>query len=403
MKRSGVSSGDSATSVAATETRRLFQEVFGRDGRLYRAPGRVNLIGEHTDYNEGFVMPAAIDLYCWVAIAPRSDRKLRIHSSNFSSTVTADLDDGTLTRRGDWSDYVIGTAMALQKNGWAVPGADLLVNGEVPIGSGLSSSAAIEISTGYALLDLGGKKMDLVELAIAGHRAENDFVGAHVGMMDQFISTHGLADHALLLDCRTLEARPLAIPPDVRLVVCNTGIKHELAGSEYNVRRLQCEEGVRLLSVALPGIKALRDVTTVQLEKHKSLLPAQIYRRCRHVVTEDERVGYAAQALLHGNLPALGTLMADSHRSLRDDYEVSCAELDIMVEIAGEQPGLIGARMTGGGFGGCTINLVQEESAQSFKSSVAAAYQHRTRIHPEIYVLRASEGVHAVASGELVL
>lgn len=191
----------------------------------------------------------------------------------------------------------------------------------------------------------------------------------------------------------------MPIPADVRLVVCNTGIKHELAGSEYNVRRLQCEEGVRLLSAVLPGINALRDVTSAQLETHKSLLPEIIYRRCRHVVTEDERVADAADALLQGNLLALGKLMADSHRSLRDDYEVSSAELDIMVEIATEQPGLIGARMTGGGFGGCTINLVQEESAAPFQQSVAAAYENRTRIHPEIYILRATEGVHAIASG----
>lgn len=402
MKRSETHSGEAAPSIAAAETRRLFQAVFGREGRLYRAPGRVNLIGEHTDYNQGFVMPAAIDLYCWAAIAPRSDRQLRMHSSNLRDTVSVDLYDKGMTRRGDWSDYVVGTALALQNRGHSLTGADILVNGEVPIGSGLSSSAAIEISTGYALLDLTGKKVDLVELAIAGHRAENDFVGAHVGMMDQFISSHGLADHALLLDCRTLQAKPLPIPPDVRLIVCNTGIKHELAGSEYNVRRLQCEEGVRLLSAALPGIKALRDVTAAQLEDHKSLLPDQIYRRCRHVVTEDERVGHAAEALSQGNLAELGTLMAASHRSLRDDYQVSCAELDIMVEIAGEQPGVIGARMTGGGFGGCTINLVQQESADSVKHAVAAAYEQRTRIHPEIYILRATDGVHAVASGELV-
>ena len=364
---------------------------------MYCAPGRVNLIGEHTDYNQGFVMPAAINLYCWVAIAPRSDRHFRVHSLNFGDTVFVDLDDTSLARRDDWSDYVVGTAVALEREGYELSGADILVCGEVPIGSGLSSSAAIEMSTGYALLDITEAKIDLVKLALACHHAENDFVGAHVGMMDQFISALGRADHALMLDCRSLKTTPLPIPPDVRLVVCNTGIKHQLAGGEYNVRRVQCEEGVQRLSSVLREIKALRDVEPSQLEEHRSLLPEVIYRRCRHVVTENERVKRASDALLKGNLEQFGSLMADSHRSLRDDYEVSCAELDIMVEIAAAQTGIIGARMTGGGFGGCTINLVHADAAEIFTRSVALQYEQRTHLHADIYVLNATDGVHAVA------
>jgi galactokinase len=220
-----------------------------------------------------------------------------------------------------------------------------------------------------------------------------------VGIMDQFISTHGRAGHALMLDCRSLESKALPIPPGVLLGICNTGVKHQLAGGEYNVRRAQCEEGVRRLSSVLPGIQALRDVTRSQLEAHKGLLPEVIYRRCRHVVTENERVLQAAEALLRGNLLAVGMLMAESHRSLRDDYEVSCAELDTMVEIACAQPGVIGARMTGGGFGGCTINLVHADAADAFKASVAADYEKRTHIRPDIYVVSATEGVQAVAPG----
>jgi galactokinase len=384
----------------ASHPQKVFEQIFGGPSRMYRAPGRVNLIGEHTDYNQGFVMPAAIGLYCWVAIAARGDRRLQVYSSEYEAMVSVDLDDTAISRRGDWSDYVVGTALALESSGYELCGANIVVRGQVPLGSGLSSSAAIEVSTGYALLDISKARIDLKQLALACRQAENEFVGARVGIMDQFISTHGRAGHALMLDCRSLDSKPLPIPPGVLLGICNTGVKHQLAGGEYNVRRAQCEEGVRRLSSVLPGIQALRDVTPSQLDQHKALLPEVIYRRCRHVVTENERVLQAAEALLRGNLPALGTLMAESHRSLRDDYEVSCAELDTMVEIAGMQPGVIGARMTGGGFGGCTINLVNADVAEAFEASVATEYEKRTHIRPDIYVVRATEGVQAVAPGE---
>ena len=380
---------------------RLFDQIFGGPSQLYRAPGRVNLIGEHTDYNQGFVMPAAIGIYCWVAIAARDDRKLQVHSTEFDATVCVDLDDPLLTRRGDWSDYVVGTALALQHSGYQLRGANILVRGQVPIGSGLSSSAAIEVSTGYALLDVSCAKINLTKLALACRQAENEFVGAHVGIMDQFISTHGRAGHALMLDCRSLESKTLPIPSGVLLGICNTGVKHQIAGGEYNVRRAQCEQGVNRLSSVLPDIQALRDITPGQLEQHKSLLPEVIYRRCRHVVSENERVHQAADALLNGDLPTVGRLMGESHRSLRDDYQVSCAELDMMVEIARAQPDVVGARMTGGGFGGCTINLVHADSAEKFKLVVATEYEKRTNIRPDIYVVSATEGVQAIAAGEL--
>ncbi len=391
-------SSERASAFAAGRT---FQRIYGTPARVYRAPGRVNLIGEHTDYNLGFVMPAAINLYCWVALSPRMDRQLHVCSANFEATLSVDLDDPHLTSRGDWSDYVVGTAIALEQHGYKFPGANILVSGQVPMGSGLSSSAAIEVSTGYALLDINNANIDRTQLALACRHAENEFVGARVGIMDQFVSSNGRAGHALMLDCRSLDARFLPISADVRLVVCNTGVRHQHAGGEYNVRRAQCDEGVRLLSSALRETQSLRDIDLPNLEQHKHLLPELIYRRCRHVVTENDRVQRAAEALLLGDFAVLGSLMAESHHSMRDDYEVSCAELDTMVEIASVQRGVIGARMTGGGFGGCTINLVRADEADAFKHSVAIEYQSRTNIYPDIYVLSASEGVLEVTADSL--
>ena len=328
-------------------------------------------------------MPAAIGLHCSVGIAFRADRELHIYSLQFDQNAVIDLDSLALAARGDWSDYVVGTAVALEKSGYKLRGANLVVSGDVPLGSGLSSSAAIEVATGFALLSIGGHAIDRRQLALACQRAENEFVGARCGIMDQFISAHGRAGHALMLDCRSLEATALPLPANVQLLVCNTGVKHSHAAGEYNARRQQCEEGVRLLSSEIAGIQSLRDIDSAQLERHKGALPELIYRRCRHVVTENERVQRMARALQKADLPAIGKLMADSHRSLRDDYQVSCPELDIMVEIAAGLPGVIGARMTGGGFGGCTVNLVDDQAARSVRSlypgAVRGAYRHSSR------------------------
>jgi galactokinase len=387
---------DHSPTTLAGDPRKKFSQVFGGPARLYRAPGRVNLIGEHTDYNQGFVMPAAIGLYCSVAIAPRPDRELHVYSAHFDEKIAVDLDSSRLAPRGDWSDYVVGTAVALKDSGCALRGANVVVSGEVPLGSGLSSSAAIEVSTGYALLDVSDLAIDRKNLALACQRAENEFVGARCGIMDQFISAHGRARQALMLDCRTLEATDLPLPHNVRLLVCNTGVKHQHAAGEYNARRAQCEEGVRRLFSAIPGIVSLRDLNSAQLEQYKSTLPELIYRRCRHVITENERVFGMAEALKRGDLPSIAGLMAGSHRSLRNDYEVSCAELDIMVEIAAGLPGVVGARMTGGGFGGCTVNLVDADAAESVQRSLAAEYEARTHVHPDTYILTATDGVAEV-------
>jgi galactokinase len=372
-----------------------FRARFGTSASVYRAPGRVNLIGEHTDYNDGFVLPAAIEFYCWVAAAPRSDRKLVIHSENFNETIEANL-DSVSPGKNHWSNYPLGVAWALQSVGKRPSGANLLISGDVPLGAGLSSSAAIEVAVGFALLHQSSLAINLTELARLCQKAENEFVGARVGIMDQFVACHGRASHALLLDCRSLEYKRVKLPLGIPLVICNTMVKHEIGSSQYNVRRAECEEGVRMLRKVLPGILALRDVTLAQLEKHCALLNPIVYSRCRHVVTENDRTQEAVRVLHAEDLRAFGRLMRESHRSLRNDYEVSCKELDLMVEIAAAQPGVIGARLTGGGFGGCTINLVEAPAAQAFKQNVAAEYVAQTGLKPEIYVSSASGGVQLV-------
>ena len=368
------------------------------EGRTFRAPGRVNLIGEHTDYNDGFVMPAAIDFSTWVTAWPLETRRLQIISENFDEgdEVELDLDDRNLIRRGHWSDYPVGVAVMLERAGYRLRGARLRIRGEVPIGSGLSSSAAVEVATACALTSISDLNIDKRELARICQRAENEFVGARVGIMDQFVALFGQAHKALCLDCRSLEFRLLPVPDNVRLIICNTMVKHEHASNAYNERREQCETGVKHLAKFLPQVTALRDVTVEELEKFGRDLPEVVYRRCRHVVTENARVLSAADALERSNLNTFGKLMYESHRSLRDDYEVSSKELDVMVELAREVEGVYGARMTGGGFGGCTVNLVQAERVEEFRGHVSGGYERATNLKAEIYISNASNGAEEI-------
>ena len=373
-----------------------FQARFGAEPRYFRAPGRVNLIGEHTDYNAGFVMPAAIRFYTTIAAAPRTDRLLRVRSVNFAETREVAL-PGPLAaqeRSGQsphWIDYICGVAWALQEAGIAVGGADMLVQGDVPLGAGLSSSAALEVAAALALTQLAGESLEGLRLAKICQRAENQYVGIRCGIMDQFASVHGRAGHAMMLDCRTLEHRFLSLQA-AQLVICNTMVRHRLAGSEYNRRREQCEQGVRSLARVVPGITALRDVSADLLQAHKEVLGPVIYRRCHHVVMENRRVVAAASALEAVDLEGFGALMRESHRSLRDDYEVSCDELDLMVRLAESIDGVYGARMTGGGFGGCTVNLVRTDRVAQFRSQLAADYARATGRRPEVYVCEAADG-----------
>jgi len=378
-----------------------FRARFGGDPRVYRAPGRVNLIGEHTDYNDGFAMPAAIEFYCWVAVSTREDRKLSIYSEEFSAAADADLDSASHQPSKTWSDYPVGVALQLEQAGFRLRGANLLIESEVPMGAGLSSSAAIEVATALALADQSGWSPDRVRLAQLCQKAENEFVGARVGIMDQFVSLHGQEDHALMLDCRALTFESLLIPDSVKLVISNTMVKHELASSEYNRRRADCEEAVHRLAEVLPGIRALRDVSLEQLERHQDVLSEVIYKRALHIVTENARVLDSAEALRSGDIARFGMRMAESHRSLRDLYEVSCRELDLMVDLAYQQRGVFGARMTGGGFGGATINLVDARYAGEFKEKMAKAYQKETGLVPQIYICKPAEGASPVSSSDL--
>ncbi|HKS08293.1 MAG TPA: galactokinase [Pyrinomonadaceae bacterium] len=370
----------------------MAQELINNSPRTFRAPGRVNLIGEHTDYNDGFVMPAAIDFSVFVRVWPREDRKLHIRSENFNDEIEFDLDEPNPVPWSHWSDYAVGVAVMLERAGHRLHGAYLHIRGEVPVGSGLSSSAAVEVATACALTANSDLSIDKRELALLCQKAENEFVGARVGIMDQFTSLFGQAQRALLLDCRSLEFKLLPLPDTVKLVICNTMVKHALASSAYNERRAQCEAGVHHLAQFLPEITALRDVTTEQLEQFGRDLPEVVYRRCRHVIAENARVLAAAEALEQHDLYTFGELMGASHRSLRDDYEVSSSELDLMVALANRVEGVYGARMTGGGFGGCTVNLVDAGNVEQFKQSVPRDYERITGLKPEIYVSEPSDG-----------
>jgi galactokinase len=358
----------------------------------FQAPGRANLIGEHTDYNDGFVLPAAIQLRTRVNAQLRPGRELTIRSASYPDTASFDLDDPNPVARNHWSDYVRGVADSLAQRGFRIQGADLQIESDIPTGAGLSSSAAVEVASALALLSVSGLHTEPLDVAQMCRRAENDFVGIRSGIMDQFASCFGRRDHALMLDCRSLEVRYVPLPPDVAMMVCNTKVKHELAASEYNARRLQCEQGVAVLSRFLPGVHALRDVSAADLGKFSAELDPVIHRRCRHVVSENGRVLAAADALERRDLKTFGALMVESHQSLRLDYEVSCPELDVMCELALAQPGVYGARMTGGGFGGCVLALAGKTSAEAFAKAVASGYHSGTGIECEIYECFASEG-----------
>ncbi len=382
----------------ADEIAERFQRVHRTKARaIFRAPGRVNLIGEHTDYNDGFVMPAAIDFYCYSAIAGRTDRTLSVYSEQFGETVEFNLNEAVGPPRKHWSDYVRGVAATLGDEGYPLKGANLLIDGQVPIGSGLSSSAAIEVATALALTSLGGLTIPLLGVARLCQRAENEHTGARCGIMDQFVSCFAKQDHALMLDCRSLEPTYLRLPPSVRLVICNTMVRHELAAGEYNNRRASCERAVEAIRKFLPNVRALRDLTLEDLEYHRSLLTDVDFRRCRHVIKENARVKDAAEALKCLDLMRMGKLMYLSHESLDRDYEVSCGELNIMVEAARKLEGVFGARMTGGGFGGCTVNLVQKEAVYGFKEQIVCRYQARTGLTPLVYVCSPAEGAGGVA------
>jgi len=386
----GAPPGEFAPSAAAVKEG--FRRTFGGKPVVFRAPGRVNLIGEHTDYNEGFVMPVALPLATWAAIGLRPDPKVHVYSENFGEGREFSLTGIEAQPTGHWSDYVRGVAAVLQREGHALHGANLYVAGDVPLAAGLSSSASLEVACAFGFLSLAGAELDRRKIAKACQMAEHEYVGTQCGIMDQAVACFGREGHALLLDCRSVQHELLPLPPDVKLVICNSQVRRELASGEYNQRRAQCEAGVLSLRAHLPGISALRDVPLEELERHRSALTEVVYRRCRHVCSENQRVRDAARCLQSGDLSGFGRLMGESHRSLRDDYEVSCRELDLLVEIARGTDGVSGARMTGGGFGGCTVNLVRASAVPGFEQTMRREYERATGRIVDIYVCSAAEG-----------
>ncbi len=378
-----------------TEYLQKFPQNFG-PGPVFcsRAPGRVNLIGEHTDYNGGFVMPMAVDRHVAVLFRPVESGPVRLWAENYGEWDEFGLDDISHNDEQSWANYVRGVALALQEAGHSPGPFDGVVFGDLPVGAGLSSSAAIEVAVAGALCHSGACEVMPKELALICQAAENRFVGVNCGIMDQYVSIHAQSDHALLLDCRSLEHELLPLNTSVvKIVVCNTMVHHELGSSAYNQRRARCEEAARILNDRVPAeIKQLRDVSPEMLEQNRSALDELTYRRARHVVTEDARALCGAQALRQGDYLRFGRLMFQSHASLRDDYEVSCVELDVMVEAARRQEGVFGARMVGAGFGGCTVNLVASEAADTFAKAMERAYEQETGIEPEVYQFVAVDG-----------
>jgi galactokinase len=374
--------------------RALHLARFEAEPAVYSAPGRVNLIGEHTDYAEGFVMPAAIDFATLAGISPREDGKIALFSENFGQVRYFDAAELPAAAAQHWTDYPLGVVSILAGEGHRIPGFSLSLWGDVPLGSGLSSSASVEVATALAVTGLIGVSYPGPQLARLCQRAENEFVGANCGIMDQFISANGAKDHALLLDCRDLSFRLAPIPANVALVIANTMVKHAITGGEYTSRRAEVEAACAVIARHRPEVKFLRDATVEDLAKWGHEMTPNSLKRARHVITENTRTVAAAEALMRHDLVELGRLMAEAHQSYSQDFEASCEEADAMVALAQDLPGLIGARLTGGGFGGCTVNLVEQEHASAFQEGLAAAYAGQTGIVPQIFICHASDGAH---------
>ncbi len=369
---------------------RAFRDRFGQGPSLVaRAPGRVNLIGEHTDYNDGFVLPMAIDRAAWIALSPWDKPMIEVESLLFHKSIRFSTEDFSSKQKG-WGAYIQGAAWAAREHGLTLRGFRAVFTGDVPLGSGLSSSAALEVAVVKAIDRLAGGETPDGDLARIAQRAENEWAGVQCGIMDQLISAAGEKGHALLIDCRSLQASPAPLPDGYTVVIMDTATPRSLAGSAYNQRRRECEGAAKLL-----GVETLRDVDEAALEKKKSSLPNPLLRRARHVVTENARTLRAAEAMNRSDAERLGALMNESHDSLRDDYEVSCPELDVMVEIARKTEGCHGGRMTGAGFGGCAVALLEKEKTADFISAVSRLYRDQTGKKPSLFASEASQGAEA--------
>ncbi len=378
------------------KVRASFLEKFGREPVLISSPGRINLIGEHTDYNEGFVLPGATDRAVILAIAPREDNVCRFHACDFNQDFSTSLDR---LHKSDlhWPDYLQGVLTVFLQAGYRIGGLDLAFGGNIPIGGGMSSSAAIEGGLAFALNYLYDLQLDRLTLARLARQAENDFVGVKCGIMDMFANLFGQAKSVIKLDCRSLEFDYYPFDwEEVRVVVSDSLVRRALAASEYNLRRQQCEAGVNILQQYYPQIKSLRDVTLTRLVAHQTELDPVVFKRCVYVIKENQRVEQACQDLLRRDLVSFGQRMYESHLGLRNEYEVSCRELDLLVESAARVEGVYGSRMMGAGFGGCTISLVRSEAVDSFTEKVSADYRQATGQEPAIHVVRIEAGTHII-------
>ncbi len=374
-----------------------FVQRYGREPLLVSAPGRINFIGEHTDYNKGFVLPGAVDKRIYAAIAENGTQSVNVFARQFGESVSFDISE-TAPRQG-WINYLLGVTYYVQQIGVRIRGIDVLIDGDIPVGAGMSSSAALCSAYGFALNELFQLDYSRMELAVIGQKTEHNFVGLQCGIMDQFASLHGKAGFAMKLDCRSLEYEYVPFDfPEYKIVLVNTMVSHELSGTEYNVRRQQCEEGVTLLQKYYPEISSLRDVSYEQLTRHWQEFNATVYDRCTYIVNENQRLLAACDALRHRDLPGFGEMMYASHKGLSKRYGVSCKELDFLVEKSKTIKGVAGSRMMGGGFGGCTINIVQASAVETFSQQIKDAYEKQFSISPEIYVMQLEDGAGVVSS-----
>jgi len=372
-----------------------FQEIFHQQPQLFYSPGRINLIGEHIDYNNGFVMPGAIDKGIWYAVAPNDSNNMHVYSLDMDEELKISLND--IHKIQGWQNYILGVIDQLQKRNYSFTGFNAVFGGNIPIGGGMSSSAAVECGLAVALNTIFNLKINRVDIALICQKAEHTFPGVMVGIMDQFANMMGAKDHVLLLDCDTLQYETLPFNmKDYSIVLINTKVHHELAGGEYNKRRKQCEEGLQILKSKYQGTHNFRDIKPQQVEEQKDSLAEEVYMRCLYVTQEIERTQQAAKFLKSGNMEGFGKLMYQTHEGLSKLYNVSCPELDFLVEEAKHFPEIIGSRLMGGGFGGCTINIIQKDHVKPVTGKIREKYKKQFNIDSEMYVVALSDGTHQI-------
>ena len=374
------------------EVKANFRRLFKGEPLIVRSPGRVNIIGEHTDYNNGFVLPAAIDKAIFVAVGPRDDDKIALYSEDFKESIESSLTGLQRSDKG-WPNYILGVADQLKKRSYKIGGFNLVIGGDVPIGSGLSSSAAVECATAFALNELFRLGISRMDIALIAQKAEHEFAGVMCGIMDQFASVFGKKDHVIKLDCLTLDYEYVPIKMEgIRIVLLNTNVKHSLGSSEYNTRRQQCEQGVEWVRTHYPQVESLRDVTMDMLKECVASKDKLIFKRCKYVVEENIRLQEGCEDLKRGDVAALGKKMFETHEGLSKEYEVSCKELDFLVEAVKNNKAVLGARMMGGGFGGCTINLVKEQAIEDLIDKLSVAYKENMKLDLTAYIAEIEDG-----------